>query len=351
MAAATYCSVRDVKDALDVKATAYSDRRILRAIESSSRSADDLTHRKFWPQTDTRYFDWPGPGPGRAWVLWLEQHEVISVTTLSSGGTTITASQYNLEPNGDGPPYDRIELDLSASAAFGGGSTPQRDITLTGVYGYGADTVVAAAAAEALDASETGVDVTDSSLLAAGDAVLVDSEYMTISSTSMLDTGVDIDTGGALTASISDVTLACDTTTGIPQPGEVILIDSERMLVVDLAGATLTVKRAFDGTTLAAHSEAASIYAPRTLNVTRGAWGTTAATHDNACVIHKHTPPALVRDLVIAEAIVRFEQESAGYARTVGGGENARNASLAGLQDLRETTYTNLGRKLRHRAV
>jgi len=346
-----YCTVDEVKSALDVKASAYADKQILRAIESASRSIDGLTHRHFYPQTATRYFDWPDPQPTPAQTLWLEQHEVISVTTLTVGGVAIAASDYDLEPNGDGPPYDRIELDLSSSATFGGGSTSQRTIALTAVYGYGSDTEAAGALAEALDGSETGVDVTDSSLVGTGDTILIGTEYMTVTGRSMASTGVTIHSADSLTASAADVSLTCSSATGIPVVGETVLVDSERMLVVDAAGTTLTVRRAHDGTVLATHAALATIYALRTLTVVRGALGTTAAAHDTATVVRRHAPPGLIRDLAIAEAIVRYEQEGAGYARTVGSGEGERNASLAGLADLRRQTHRLYGRRARMRAI
>lgn len=351
MGGVRYCTVEDVKGALDVKASAYADKQILRAIESASRGIDGLMHRTFWPELATRYFDWPNRQYATPGTLWLEQHELISVTALSSGGTTISSSDYFLEPNGEGPPYDRLELDLSSSASFGGGSTSQRDITITGVFGYSADTEAAGALAEALDASETAVDVTDSSLIGTGDTILVGSEYMLVTGRAMLDTAVDIHASDSLTASTADVSLTCSTATGIPQVGETILVDSERMLVVDAAGTTLTVRRAHDGTVLAAHATAASLYAPRTLTVVRGALGTTAATHDTATAVLRHVVPGLIRDLAIGEAIVRYEQETAGYARTVGSGETERNASLAGLADLRRLARREYGRRARMRTV
>lgn len=347
----SYATVEDVKTAIDVKASAYEDRRIRRALESASRSVEGQMNRRFYPQVDTRYFDWPTQQHSWPQTLWLQQHEVISITTLTAGGTTISASSYNLEPNGDGPPFNRIELKLSSSASFGGGASHQQNIAVTGVFGYGNETEAAGALAEALDDSETGVDVTDSSLIGVGDTVLVDSEYMLVTGKSMLDTAVDIHASDSLTASASDVAITCSTTTAIPQVGETILIDSERMLVVDLAGSVLTVKRAWDGSALAAHAAGASIYAPRTLTVTRAALGTTAATHLISATVYRHVVPGLIRDLTIAEAIVRYEQETAGYARTVGSGDNVRNASMSGLNDLRAQAYAEYGRKARKRSV
>ena len=343
------CTVEDVAAAMDIKATAYMTARIARATDSATRSIEGALRRRFYPQLTTLYFDWPPAAGGPAHVLWLEEHELISVTSLTSGGNTIDAADFNLEPF-DGPPYNRIELDLSSSASFGGGSTPQRDITIVGVTGYRADTAAAGALAEALDSSETGVDVTDSSLVGIGDAILVGTEYMVVTGRAMLDTGVTIAAADSLTASTADVSLTASTTTGIPQPGEVILIDAERLLVVDLAGDTLSVRRAWDGSTLAAHAAEAPIYAGRTLTVERGALGSTAAAHDTATAVLRHVVPGLIRDLGIAESIVRLEQENAGYARTVGSGEGTRNASLAGLADLRAQARRQY-RRVRSRVI
>lgn len=339
-----YASVEDVRAAMDTKTSARDTARIMRALESASRAVDTLCARRFYPTATTRYFDWPNVQRARPWRLWLGADEIISITTLTVADETIAAADYFLEPANSGPPYDRIEIDLSSTAAWSSGDTHQRSIAVTGVFGHGAGTEGAGATAEALDASETGVDVTDSSLIGAGDTILVDSEYMLVTGRSMADTGVNIATGGGMTASAADVTLACDTATGIPSVGETVLVGSERMLIVDAAGTSLTVQRAYDGTVLAAHDAAASVWAPRTLTVTRGELGTTAATHDTATAVARHAPPGLVRDLTIAHAIVRLEQESAGYARTVGAGETSRNASLAGLRDLEEQVMAAYGR-------
>jgi hypothetical protein len=343
-----YCTREDVKGALDYRETARNDAQVDRAVEAAARAVEGALHRRFYPQTDTRYFDWPAENQrgGRPWRLWLDQHELISVTTLSSGGTTIAASDFNLEP-GDGPPFTYLELDRSSSVGFGGGSTPQRDITIAGVFGYSADDAAAGTLVEALDLSETGVDVSDSAAVGVGDLVKVDSERMLVTGKSMLDTGQNT---SALTAAVSDVSIT-GITAGTIAVGETILVDSERMLVVDVAGTTLTVKRAWDGTVLAAHSGGADIYAPRTLAVVRGAVGTTAASHDSATAVTRHVVPPLVRQLAVAEALTSLLQEGSGYARTVGSGEAQREAVGRGLKDAREQAWTAHGRKARIRAV
>jgi hypothetical protein len=140
------------------------------------------------------------------------------------------------------------------------------------------------------------------------------------------------------------------TTTAAPVAGETILIDSERMLVTDVAGTVLTVVRAWDGTVPATHAGGADIYAPRTLTVERGALGTTAAAHNTATAITRHVVPGLVRNLTIAEAVTILLQEQSGYARQMGQGENARTVGV-GLEGLRQDCYRTFGRKARIRGV
>lgn len=342
-----YTTRETVKSALDIKLTARVDSQIDDAIEQGSRMVESCLHRRFYPETATRYFNWPNGQYARPWRLWLDQHELISVTSLVSGGTTISASDYFLEPVNDGPPYSHVEIDLDSTASFGGGSTHQRDIAITGVFGYKADTSSAGALAEALDSSETGIDVTNSGIVGVGSILLVESERMLVTNKSMLDTTQDI--GGNLTADKSNTTVPV--TTGSDYfVNEVILVDSERMLIVDISGNNLTVIRAWDGSVLASHSSGADIYAPRTLTVQRGALGTTAASHDTATAVSKYLIPGPVASLAKAYAINQFMQETAGYAK-VGSGETERDYGGRSLKALEESVIKSHGRKARIRAV
>jgi len=347
MAAVWYCTREDVKRALDAAETARNDAQVDRAIESGAQAVEGLTHRRFYPELATRYFDWPSPQRSRPWRLWLDADEVISVTTLVAGGVTIPSSDYFLEPVNSGPPFTHVEINLASGSAFQAGATHQRAIAMTGLFGHSAAEAPAGALAEALDNSETGVDVTDSSLVGVGTIIKVESERMIVVGRSMLDTTQNT---SALTASSSDVAIT-GITAGTIKVGEIILVDAERMLVVDVAGTTLVVKRAWDGMALAAHSAGADIYAPRTLQVERGALGTTAASHADTTPVTKHLVPALVRDLNVAEAINQLQQETSGYARVIGEGENAREGTGRSLFDLRRDTVTAYGRKARVRAV
>ena len=352
MALPWYATREEIKAELDVRETARSNARIDRVLDDASRSGvDDLCHRRFYPEAATRYFDWPNSQralPGR---LWLDDSELISVTTLSSGGTTIPSTDYFLEPNRTGPPYNRVELDLGDDAAFGGGDTHQRDITITGLWGYRNDETTAGTIAEGLDASETGIDVdaATSAAVGVGSLLRIDSERVIVTGRSQLDTGQTLG-GAGLTNQNSAVTVTVASGAAFAA-GETILIDSERMLIEDIAGNTLTVRRAWDGSTIAAHTAGAAIYAPRTLTVQRGALGTTAATHNSGASVARWDPPGPVRQLCVAEALTSLLQGRSGYARTAGTGEYERETTARGLKDLRERVYASHGRHARVRSV
>ena len=311
-----YATREDVMRAMDVKLTARAARQIDRALQSASRDVDAMCHRQFYPEQATRGFDWPGSQYRPSWRLWLDDQELISLTSLASGGVSISPSDVVLYPLA-GPPYNRIETNLGSSAAWGGGSTHQGDISVTGLFGYSLDeTTVGALAAAVATTTATTLTVTGaaSAELGVGSVLRADDERMLVTNRTMADTGQNVG-GAGLTAQQNSVSLTVADGAAFAVD-EVLLIESERMLVVDIAGNTLTVKRSGDGSTLAAHAAGADIYAPRTLTVQRGALGTTAAAHADATPVVRWDPPGLVQDLVIAEAVNRLTNEQAGYART-----------------------------------
>lgn len=345
-----YATREDVMGAFDVKETARTRRYVDQALDSASRSVEGLCHRRFYPVIDTRYFNWPDSQYGTSWRLWLDDSELVSVNSLSSGGTTIASSDYILEPNRSGPPYTRLEILLSSSAAFGGGSTHQRDITIDGVWAGAPldETALGSitAAVSTTTATTINVDGGTSAEVGVGSILRVDSERMLVTGRAQLSTGQT----GTLTNSKADVSLTVASGAAFALD-EVLLLDSERMRVDDIAGNTLTVERAYDGTVLAAHTTA-TIYAPRTLTVTRGALGTTADTHTSGSTVYRWNPPGLVKQLTKAEAITQLTQERAGwFIKASTSGNSAGKVSADALQTLRDQTYDKHGRKARLRGV
>lgn len=352
-----YATRESVTTALDIERSAYRSAQVDAAIELGSRAVDQLINRHrhgLAPRLATRYFPYPSRDYSPAYRLWLDENELISLTSLVAGGTTIPATDYLLEPVNSGPPYRYIEIDLSSFAAFQSGDTWQRAVAATGLWGYSDESAPAGALAEALDASETAVDVTDSSLIGVGDIIKVDSERMIVTDKATLDTGQNLASNMSQSMADRVVDVADGTQLHV---GEILLIDSERMKIVDITGNNATVIRAFDGSTLAAHTSPADVYAYRTLTVERGALGTTAATHSLAASLTKWVPPGPAHTLCVAEALTILEQESSAYSRRVGSDEAERDASGTevfsgrGLNDIRRITKIALGRRFRKRAV
>ncbi|QYN26689.1 hypothetical protein [Amycolatopsis sp. DSM 110486] len=337
-----------MKSALDFKETARNNAQVDRLVAAGSRAVDALCHRTFYPEIDTRTFDWPNAQTARPWRLWLDQNDLISCDALVSGDELVPADAVLLRPDNSGPPFTHVEIDIGTSSAFTSGASHQRSISITGLWGYGDDETPAGALAANLDASQTTVDVTNAAAVGVGTLFRVDDERCVVIDKRQLDTGQ------TLAADLTDrnnVTALAVQDGDAFTPGEVVLVDAERMLVEDIAGDVLLVARAWDGTPLAAHTTGAHVWAARRLVVERAVLGSTPGVHGAGAALTAWTPPPLVRALAIAEAVTSLQQETSAYGRTVGAGENQREASGKGIADLRSQVYAAYGRKARTRAV
>lgn len=349
----SYATREDVKEAADFKDTARADRRIDRALAAATLSINSLCHRRFYPQLDTRLWDWPNGQYARPWRLWLDQNELISVTSVTSGGVLVPADTVLLEPQRYGPPYNQVQLDISKTSGFTQAGTHQQQISITGLFGYRDDQTSVGAVTVAVDGSQTTltVDGPASAELGVGNLIRVDDERCTVVGRQQLDTGQTI--GADLAVKASDVSVIVQDGT-VFVPGETVLVDSERMLIVDIAGNSLSVRRSWDGSTLAAHTTGATVWAPRTLTVRRAVLGTTATTHASGATVQRWDPPALIRQLAIAEALVTAGLESSSYSKTArssGSSGTERPKDTSGIDGLRVQVYDAHGRKARLRGV
>lgn len=377
---ACYCSRQQAMRAVDFHDGVDQNDAADRAIQTASTNIDRQMHRRFYPNDATIYADWPnqgGSGGGQyvnPWRLWLDQFDCVVLTSLVTGGVTIPLSQVFLEPvnhPAEGKNYyEYIELDRSTSASFGGNSrTPQHSIVLTGTWGHGAEADAAGALASSAGSGDTTITVTDGSKTGVGDLLVLGygrgsapypsaagyagalapytGERVLVTGVAMVSTGVAF--SGPATASDADNVLAVPDGT-LFAVGEVLLLDAERMLITDITGSNLVLRRAWDGTVLAAHTGGV-IYAARRLSVTRAMYGTTAAAYSSAAAVYRHRVPSLIRDLAVAEAVNQVLQEGSGYARTVGSGDNAHPAPGADLASKWDEAMTAHGRKARARAV
>jgi hypothetical protein len=347
-----YATRETLKLTLDVKATAYANKRLDAALSQGSRDVEGFLHRRFYPELSTRYFDFPKLDFSPTWRLWLDANEVISVTSLVSGGTTISASDYFLR-RADGreePPYTYIEINLGGSASFRSGTTFQRAIALQALYGFTDDRDDSSATvATTINSAVTTLDVTSSANIGTGSLLIVDSERLVVSQRDLLTTGTTT-TGADLTASAAGTTVTVSDGTKHFQ-NEFIYIDAETMQVRNVAGNTLIVQRAVDGSVLATHTTGATVYAPRRITVSRAALGTTAAAHNSGTTVFLQRYPGPVEALTIAYAINQRLQEESGYARVSGSGDFQKEFTGRGISDLENSAAMYAARRNRVGAI
>jgi hypothetical protein len=347
----TYATREEVKRALDIKETARNNAQIDRAIQSASRIIDKHLHRAFYPTDGTKYFDWPNFDYAYPWRLYFDQWDLAAVpTSVMTGTQSIPISNINFEPVNSGPPYRWLEIQRNTSYAFGVSATPQRDVSITGTWGYWTSTVPAGTLTAAMSSvSSTAVQVSNGALVGVGDLLIVDGERMLVQGRANVDSG-QTNVSGATTASASDVGITVTDGTQL-NVDEVIQIDSERMLIVDVTANLVTVKRGWDGTVLATHTAGTHIYASRSLTVARGQLGTVATTHTLGAAASISEIPAPVKDLAVAEGEVRAIQETGGYANPQGEGGGAIHGVGTALADLWDEAMTACGRKNRKRVI
>jgi hypothetical protein len=351
-----YATREQVKNSLEIAHSAWANSLVDSKLVAASRGVEKFLHRRFYPELRTVRMDWPNNQYAPTRQVWLGDQELISLTSLVSGGTAIATGNLFLRRGDDlaEPPYSYVEVDLSTSSSFSAGTTFQRSNVLTGVFGFNeTDTTVPAHALLGgnINAAVTTMTVTPSSGvidLGVGSLLLIGTERLVVTERIMSDTTQNLT--NTLTASNGETVVGVNSGAAFARD-EVILIDGERMKVRDIAGNNLIVARAWDGTVVAAHTIGADVYALRTLTVQRGALGSTAAAHTLADSIYAHQYPGLVNELTIAEAVVLLEQNSSGYARTVGSGPNLREAKGVGLDDVRQRCWLAYARKSRKGAI
>ena len=228
LAYATFDELKDaLGDALGTGTTSYDvPMRVL--AERASRAIDRLTGRQFWPETLTRYLD--GSGEAAQWIP-----ESLALTTVSMSNddganyTALAATDY-IAYGGALLEYNRtpyLQLKMYINGTYTYWYTGQRSIRLAGLWGWHDDYG---------NAWEDSQDTTEDNPL----------------------------TAGATTITVNDADGA-DLTGLTPrfQVGQMLRIESEYIFVtVVTAGSTntLTVVRAYNGSTAAQHAQNTVIY-------------------------------------------------------------------------------------------
>lgn len=278
-----YTSREAAKTVIGIDSTlSTKDARIDRAIRQMSEWLEKKTGRRFIPYTGTKEFDYQGPSQ-----IMLGD-DLLSVTTLAhdDGTETVAASDFFLYPLNaadDNKPYLAIEI-LFTDDVLLYDDTRQSAIQITGKWGYSEilrDST--SLLAEALDASETDIDV---------------------------DAGTDFDIG------------------------QTLLVDSEQMFVTNIATNTLTVKRGMNGTTAAIHVDNSVVYiieppadiqmaceimVARLIHRADAAWADSLGSGESR-VSYRGTIPGEVQDVIkFYRRLVGTFQRERGFKDAVGG--------------------------------
>lgn len=209
-----YTTVTDVRNRLVGDTATGQDNLYLDLIRSTSREIDRLATRRFVPTVQTVLFDTPGYGYSEDGHLNLGDLDLLEVTTLLNGdGSTITSTQYVIYP-ANHYPKRKIELKLSSGIVWllSNAGDYNQAISLTGVFGHHQDYTNAWNSVDTLN--------------------------------------------GAISSSATSLTLNIS---GSLRGGDLIKIDSEFIYTSSVSGVTATVVRSVNGSTAAAHSNAASI--------------------------------------------------------------------------------------------
>ncbi len=340
-------SREDVTLALDMSTSV----RDIRALDRHVASATDIItvaggYPAYTPSLRTAYIPWPATDDvsnWRPWRLYLQRDifASISAVTVGPSNTAIVegAGGWAAYPRNraDDEPIRWLELDRSGTASWATGSTrPQDQVAVTGTAGWSDAQRSVGTVNGALNASVTTVDLdvstTRTARVGVGNQLLIDNERMIVVDREPVDTTENLAADLAAYDSstiLGHVPVASGTAYGV---GEVISIDEEDMLVERIRGNVLYVRRGWGGTTLAAHAAGADIYAWRRLIVERGAAGSTAATHSDGAAVTRWVEPPALHSLCIALAIDEAMQVGAAYARTSGTAEQERELRGTGVR-------------------
>ncbi len=181
----TYCDLTKIKAALVITDTT-DDTLLMRALEAASRWIDGETFRYFYTVSETRYFTAKHGG-------YLIVDDLLSISTFKTDDdgdrtyeNTWAVTDYDLEPY-QGYPKTRISTTPEGDYTF---PTVRKGVEIAGVWGFGNGSSATpyensnTTLNEALDASETGVDVAAGTAIAAGQNILIESEQMYVQSIS-----------------------------------------------------------------------------------------------------------------------------------------------------------------------
>lgn len=209
----TYNDLAVLKSRLDITSTGW-DADLMATLIAASRQVDKYCKRFFYVDATTRYYD------GCSTPFFI-QDDVLTVTTLkldedgdATYESTMASTDYHLLPYNSLP---KTWAEISTASNYGGfASGIMRGIEIAGTFGYGDGK-------SATPYTDAGTDINDASM-----------------NTTKITWAVDSGLAFAV--------------------GQTILCNSEQAYISAISTNNLTVSRAVNGTTAAAHSDDSDLY-------------------------------------------------------------------------------------------
>lgn len=307
-----FCTVSDVL--ADKQASGVDETRMYQAI----REASDYVQKKigwFIPVTLTRYFE-----GANTKVLFV--NPLLAITSLTHGGTALSAADYSLQPDGGfwaNGPYTRLHADPD-STLLSCWIDEQDAIVIAGRWGnYERTGLLGATVQDAggQTASQTTLQVSDGSKVSAGMVVLIETEQQAVTGWGSPTTNVTT-LNGAVTNTQETLTLANGS---LVNAGEVIRVEFEQMKVKDKQNNLLSVIRGWNGTAKVTHANASAVDVYRTVNVERGVNGTTSAAHAKDTAMSRYFVPDDIQFLTKEIATLSINKAQSGYQGRTGNTE------------------------------
>ena len=134
-----YTTLAKVRDYLGMNTGAASsntqdDALLLNFANRASRAIDRHCRRKFYPRSETRFYD-----DAEAQRIQVDD-DLLGVTSLvtQNGACALSSGLYwpKTGDNWNRPPYDSIEIDTSSGSTLYYSGTPQRSNRVVGIWGY-----------------------------------------------------------------------------------------------------------------------------------------------------------------------------------------------------------------------
>ena len=184
-----YADLTTLKSAAYLNITPTSEDAYLRKLlEQASRDIDKACDRHFYVKAETRYFD------GSSSPMPIDDLLAITTFKLDEDGdatyesTLTVTTDYLTYPYNNYPKTKLLSGNDTSYGSFASGV--RKGIQIIGSWGYGdgerespiLDSGTTVAVTDALDTTETGVDVTSATPFSAGQTILIDSEQMYIQS-------------------------------------------------------------------------------------------------------------------------------------------------------------------------